>query len=288
MMNARSKERQAPAKRNESSKENLIAFTSSIYPTLGLPSNFHGAYVTLHQNGLGLRTVQTYSQSARSTKIDIGHIENESYLDVNQRRQACLVQIALLTMFLTNLAESNSVGFRSELGFSVSCFSLESFKETIVKAFHFKFENVVLFTTTEILKFSYLWASTAIHLKLLAIDCLDNQLASVEDRKTHLLLDTIIEGLLGKYFKGFSGIGVAGHFFESLDVLNFQLLPKLSSKMLSKLSLNHLPFSETNNISSSSSENRHAAVFCLNYNIFIIHFFNIFFIIFVRIVQGAI
>jgi len=287
MMNARSKERQAPAKRNESSKENLIAFTSSIYPTLGLPSNFHGAYVTLHQNGLGLRTVQTYSQSARSTKIDIGHIENESYLDVNQRRQACLVQIALLTMFLTNLAESNSVGFRSELGFSVSCFSFAEIKETIVKAFQFKFKNVVPFTTTELLEFSHLWASTAIHLKLLAIDCLDNQLASVEDRKTHLLLDTIIEGLLGKYFKGFSGIGVAGHFFESLDVLNFQLLPKLSSKMLSKLSLNHLPFSQTNNIS-SSSENRHAAVFGLNYFIFIIHYFLFFHYIFIRIVQGAI
>ena len=240
--------------------ETLIASKYSEYPVLGLPSNLHGVNAHFKKNSLGLVSFQTYSQKARYANLLNGHVKNDSYLDVSGKRQACIIQMTNLSLFFNKLGDTKSVGFRTEMGFSVLNFTFESIAITLEKALRYKMKNVILFDTSDLLEFSYLWASTTFHLKLLAIDCLSNRFSSVEDRQTHHMLDTLIDGLIGKFFKGFSGVVVAQRFFEAYKILNFLLLPKPSTAMTKKLSLTLPSVYEAQTLSPSSSENFHAAV----------------------------
>ena len=265
MINERStKSPTAPIKKGDSTV--IRCKTSSLFPTLGLPIGLHGAYITLHENPQNMLSIQTYCQCVRYAN-GLKEIENEvdTCLDVSKLHDRSLVLLIDLMKMFTSTAANNKIGCRTEISFSVQDFSQENITQVIQKALRFKAQNAVPFVTSEIISFSYQWASMAAQLQLLAIECLKDRFINLSDRIALISLINCYGGLLDQFFSGICrNHSVAGYFLEASKVVNFQILPRITAKMFNKIFVGQTPFALPDYRSSDDSDNYHAAVsFCL-------------------------
>lgn len=208
----------------------------SMFPVLGLPIGFHGSMVSFRDssNSGDITSIQSYSQLARHCPISPPVAEKasgNSVLDVHQLRESALAMKMYIETMLQGMIQQKSMTFRTEIGVCVSAFDRDGVSLAVNKSLQHYSANVVPFKTNVLIRFSYMWASIAINLHLLAIQCLTNQLSDLSNRLCHMSLSMFYFDLLRQYVNGRTFSPTSKLYVTAAQHLNFHLLARPSQQM---------------------------------------------------------
>lgn len=208
----------------------------SIFPVLALPPGLHGSMVSFRDSATSgdIASVQTYSQLARycpKTQTVYEKTTENAMLDLHQLRSSVLATKINIEKMLYGMMKHKSLRFRAEIGVCVAGLDVDGISLAVTNSLQFYSKHVVPFNTSVLIRFSCMWASVAVNLNLLAIQCLTDPLSDLSNRLVHISLSMFFSDLLRQYVTGRTFSPTSKLYVEAAKTLNFPLLARPSQQM---------------------------------------------------------